>query len=185
VPLARSLLIALALVGVAVVPAASASGSLPLAPTGVGVSKAHKGLQVKPATIIYTGDGSGFLGGVAVGGKGSSIKWTKWTSTVAIGSGFNQINDCEPYCAAGKYHHYQVKIEMWRPRELAHTLVFTRLTIFYEKSRPPGEPSHYTFTDTYMSPGGYGWGPPDASGYCVKTHGLKPAAGCQNIHSLP
>lgn len=183
-PHVRVLLIALALAGVAV-PTASASRPLPLAPTGVGVTKAHKGLQVKPASIIYTGDGSGFIGGANVGEKRSSIKWTKWTSTLAIGSGYNQLNDCQPYCAAGKYHRYPVRIEMWRPRHLAHTLVFTRMTIFYEKSRPAGEPRHYTFTDTYVAPGGYGWGPPSASDYCVNTHGLKPAAGCQNIHSLP
>ncbi len=79
-----------------------------------------------------------------------------------------------------------MKIELWRPRTLGGWLVFTRLTVFYQKSLPRGHgrPRHYTFTDTYAR-GGYGWGPPGEQGYCVHTYGQKPAVGCGNIHSLP
>jgi hypothetical protein len=61
------------------------------------------------------------------------------------------------------------------------------MTIFYERNRLRGEPSHYTFTDTYRGGtlGGYGWGPPDEQDYCVNTYGQPPAAGCKNIHTLP
>lgn len=169
----------------------TASTTLPLSPTNLDSSHAHKGLQVEPAQIVYTGDGTGLLYGANIRNRHSGIHWTKWTSSVALGTGFNQLNDCEPSCAGGKYRGYAVKIEMWRPEALAGTFVFTRMTIFYEKRRPKGEPRHYTFTDTYTEAGvagyegGYGWGPPDAPGYCVHTHGEKPAEGCQNIHSLP
>jgi hypothetical protein len=61
-----------------------------------------------------------------------------------------------------------LKIELWRPRTLAGTLVFTRMTIFYTKGRPQGKPRHYTFTDSYTR-GGYGWGPPTAQTYCINT----------------
>jgi hypothetical protein len=74
---------------------------------------------------------------------------------------------------------------MWRPARIAGTLVFTRLTIIYPSARPRGQTRHYTFTDSYRAGGGFGWGPPDAEGYCTNTHGLAPAAGCKNIHSLP
>lgn len=169
---------------------ASAAGTLPLSPTSLGATHAYDGLQVKPLTIVYTGDGTGFLGGANVGSRSSGIDWTKWTANLAIGRGFNQLNDCNPDCAGGKFHGYPVKIELWRPRTLAGTLVFTRMTIFYEKGAPQEEPRHYTFTDTFTkgvdgASGGYGWGPPDAVGYCIHTHGLQPAAGCKNIHSLP
>ncbi|HEY1687534.1 MAG TPA: hypothetical protein VGF95_01585 [Solirubrobacteraceae bacterium] len=167
---------------------ASAASTLPVSPTDLGSSTAYKGLQVEPATIVYTGDGTGLLGGANVDSRKSGISWTQWTASTAIGTGFNQLNNCRPSCAGGKYRGYRVKIELWRPQTLASILVFTRMTIFYEEKPPRGEPHHYTFTDTYTRNafgGGYGWGPPDANGYCTHTHGMKQAAGCQNIHSLP
>lgn len=164
---------------------ASASGTLPLAPVSLGASGASDGLQVEPKTIVYTGDGTGFLGGASVRNRRSAIDWSKWTAEVARGTGFDQLDDCEPSCAGGRFHGYAVKIELWRPRTVAGTLVFTRMTIFYEKSRPPGQPHHYTFTDIYEAAGaGFGWGPPSAQA-CTGAYGVEPAAGCKNIHSLP
>lgn len=166
---------------------ASPSRALPLSPTYLSARHAHKGLQVRPPLIVYTGDGTGFLGGANAHSTRSRIRWQKWTARVATGSGFNQINDCKPYCAAGKFHRYPVRIEMWRPRTIARTPVFTRMTIFYRGPRPAGEPRHYTFTDDYVPGryGGFGWGPPGEAGYCTHTHGVKPEADCKNIHSLP
>jgi hypothetical protein len=90
-----------------------------------------------------------------------------------------------PSCAGGAFHGYGVKIELWRPRTLHGARVFTRMTIFYVRSRPRGQPQHYTFTDIYVGrPGGFGWGPPSA-GYCARNRGQKPAVGCNNIHALP
>jgi hypothetical protein len=160
---------------------ASSSRQLPVSPTYLGAT-AHA-LRVRPRTIIYTGDGTGFLGGAHARSPSSGIGWTKWTSRVALGHGFNQLDNCRPDCAGGGFRGYRVKIELWRPRTLGDRLVFTRLTIFYQHP-PRGEPRHYTFTDNY-SGDGYGWGPPDEQFYCVHTHGLRPAAGCKNIHSLP
>jgi hypothetical protein len=163
---------------------AAASNGLPLSPTYLGATAAHNGLQVRPATITYTGDGTGFLGGAHARNGRSGIHWSKWTTRVALGTGFNQLDNCRPDCAGGAFRGYGVRIELWRPRSLGGRSVFTRLTIFYKRDRPRGEPRHYTFTDSY-SKGGYGWGPPDERFYCDHTYGLKPAAGCKNIHSLP
>ncbi len=166
---------------------ASASGSLPVSPTFLRATTAYDGLQIKPATITYTGDGTGLLGGSNVRDQKSGIDWTKWTSDLALGSGFNQLNNCTPSCGGGTFHGYPVKIEMWRPRTLGGTLVFTRMTIFYKRRRPPRAQSHYTFTDTYISGtgGGYSWGPPSEEGYCTHTYGQPPEATCKNIHTLP
>lgn len=187
----RGRLVVAALIVAAVIGAfaadAFASGTLPVSPIYLDATAAYNGLQVRPATITYTGDGTGFLGGARVRDRKSHIHWTKWTTKVALGTGFNQLNDCIPFCARGRYHGFRVKIELWRPRTVAGRLVFTRLTIFYTGRRPSGEPRHYTFTDTYRggTGGGYSRSPPDAQGYCVNTHGAPPAAGCRNIHSLP
>jgi hypothetical protein len=175
--------VAAALAALLIAVGASASSTLPASP--VSLNATDNGLQVEPATIIYTGDGTGFLGGANVRNRHSGIAWSKWTANVAVGAGFNQLDDCEPSCAGGKFHGYPVKIELWQPRALGGTMVFTRMTIFYKKGRPPGQPHHYTFTDTYeAASGGYGWGPPSGQA-CTHEYGLKPAADCKNIHSLP
>jgi hypothetical protein len=165
--------------------AASAWGSstLPASPTVLDARAASGDLKIRPVTIGYAGDGTGFLGGASVASSG--INWTKWTSHIALGTGFNQLDDCIPNCAQGTFHGFKVSIELWRPRILAGHLVFTRMTIFYKKSRPKGEPRHYTFTDIFTRRAGYGWGPPSEQGFCVNTSGQKPAAGCKNIHALP
>lgn len=163
---------------------ASAASALPRAPADLGATARNHGLQVRPAAILYTEDGTGFLGDARPRGK-AGIDWTRWTARVALGTAFNQIDNCRPSCATGPYHGYRVRIEAWRSRKLHGALVFTRLTIFYAGSRPPGEPRHYTFTDTYVRPGGFGWGPPGAS-YCTRRkRGSSAAVGCNNIHSLP
>ena len=183
---ARALLIVVVGIGVAAV-GASALVALPVVPTFLNAGAASNGLQVEPATITYTGDGTGILGGANVRNQKSGIHWTKWTTHGALGSGFNQLNNCNPSCAGGTFRGYRVQIELWRPRTLAGALVFTRMTIFYITSHPNGEPRHYTFTDTHIggTGGGFSWGPPTEQGYCTHTYGLKPAVGCKNIHSLP
>lgn len=166
----------------------SASGTLPVSPTFLNATAAYNGLQVRPARITYTGDGTGFLGGARVRDQHGGIRWSSWTPAIARGAGFNQLDDCEPDCARGKFHGYAVRIELWRPETLAGTLVFTRMTIFYQRGRPRGEAHHYTFTDMHVgatSGGGYSWGPPDAFGYCTHTNRQPPAPDCKNIHSLP
>jgi hypothetical protein len=170
----------------------AASASLPLSPVFLDATLAHEGLQVEPARITYTGDGTGFLGGADVGDESSSIEWTQWTTGAALGTGFDQLDNCDPDCADGTYTGYRVRIDMWRPRVLAGTLVFTRMTIFFLRHTPRGAPHHYTFTDTHTAGryGSFGWGPPGADTYCTyhgkKPYpGWKPFPGCQNIHSLP
>jgi hypothetical protein len=80
---------------------AAASGSLPVSPTYLDASQAYDGLQVEPARITYTGDGSGFLGGAVARDQNSGIIWAKWASNVAMGTGFNQLDDCTRPVRAG------------------------------------------------------------------------------------
>ncbi|WP_323184004.1 MULTISPECIES: hypothetical protein [unclassified Streptomyces] len=49
------------------------------------------------------------------------------------------MNDCQPYCAAGKFHTYPVEVRLDRPQswqkhpDLQH---FTRLQLVYTDSTP-------------------------------------------------
>jgi hypothetical protein len=97
-------------------------------PTLLGNSvKGPTKLLVRPAQIVYTGDGSGILGGFDGGrGKGfGHLRWTKWTTESAQGHGADWINGCTPDCAGGKYTAHAATLSAFRPRN-GH---FTRLTL--------------------------------------------------------
>jgi hypothetical protein len=92
-------------------------------------------LLVRPAQIVYTGDGSGILGGFD-GGRGEGfghLRWTKWTAGSAFGHGADWINDCRPDCADGTYTAHAATVNAFRPRGDR----FTRLTV---KSSYRGKP---------------------------------------------
>jgi hypothetical protein len=110
-----------------VVPAAHAQIPLPRLPTGLAPA-----LQVRPAVIGYTGDGSGWLGGSDGHGHGrrnrfGHLHWTRWTPTAATGHGAVWIDDCTPDCAAGTFRAYAATVSVSRPR----AGVFRRLTLRY------------------------------------------------------
>jgi hypothetical protein len=47
----------------------------------------------------------------------NTIHWDKWRSNRAKGTGFLQVNDCNPNCAQGTFSAYPVKIELRRPKQ--------------------------------------------------------------------
>jgi hypothetical protein len=86
--------------------------------------------MVRPTQIVYTGDGSGVLGGFTGSGpfpRFGSLKWSNWTRSQALGSGAVWLDDCEPSCAGGEFAPYAVKVHAFDPRA-GH---FTRLTLRY------------------------------------------------------
>ncbi len=85
--------------------------------------------QSRPTQIVYTGDGSGVLGG----SDGTSaahpghLRWATWTPKQATGSGAVWIDNCSPDCAQGTFTSHKVKVQAFRPVK-GH---FTRLTLRY------------------------------------------------------
>ncbi|MGW1587698.1 hypothetical protein [Streptomyces sp. NPDC002386] len=88
---------------------------------------------VRPADyILACGDGNSRLLG---------LHWTKWGSRAAVAEGLNAVNDCKPYCAAGKFHSYRVTVRLDSPAPWQkHPGVqrFSRITLTYEGARPAG-----------------------------------------------
>jgi hypothetical protein len=134
---------------------AAKARNLPVVPVYLQ-AMAPDGLKIRPAFIIYTGDGSGYFGGRTRRGR---IRWSTWSSRRAAGRGYDQIDDCTPDCARGHFAAYPVRIKLRRPRELGHHLVFTRLSIFYPNRHPGSGPRHFTLDDVYTD-GAYYWNPP-------------------------
>ncbi|MFJ5723150.1 hypothetical protein [Streptomyces sp. NPDC093149] len=87
--------------------------------------------QVRPGEfLIACGDGNNRL---------IALHWSKWGATSAVGSGLDAVNDCQPYCAAGKFHSYPVTVRLDRPKSWQrHPEVqqFTRLQLVYTGAKP-------------------------------------------------
>lgn len=85
-------------------------------------------LQVRPAVVSYTGDGTGYLGGrtTSPGHQDrGGLHWISWKPRLAIAHGFAWLNDCRPYCARGHFHPHRAIVRARRPRHGR----FTRMTI--------------------------------------------------------
>lgn len=91
---------------------------------------------VRPATIGYTGDGTGYVGGLD--GRGrirgrnefGHIAWLTWAAHVAEGTGALWSDNGIPNDAEGTFSSLPVKIRAFAPRD-GH---FTRLTLRYEEN---------------------------------------------------
>lgn len=111
----------------ALLPASVSAAGLPRLLTQIG-----RGDQflVRPAQIVYTGDGSGVLGGFD--GRGpyprfGRLRWSLWNRQRALASGAVWLDDCTPNCAQGTFHPYAVTVRAFKPQS-GH---FTRLTLRY------------------------------------------------------
>ena len=88
--------------------------------------------QTRPSSFVLTcADANDVL---------ADLHWVSWGSTAAFATGIEQINDCTPNCAAGKFINYPVLVDLWRPEPLpGHpgTFYFSRATRVYTANRPP------------------------------------------------
>jgi hypothetical protein len=88
--------------------------------------------EIRPSAMILTcADANDVLTG---------LHWVSWGTGAAFATGIEQINDCTPYCAAGKFINYPVLVDLWRAEPLpGHpgVLYFSRVTRVYTANRPP------------------------------------------------
>ncbi|MEU9209749.1 hypothetical protein AB0D27_17800 [Streptomyces sp. NPDC048415] len=89
--------------------------------------------EVRPGDFILAcGDGNSRL---------VSLHWSQWLSNSAVATGFNVVNDCKPYCAAGKFHSYAVVVRLDQPqpwKKRPHLQHYTRMSLVYTNGRPEG-----------------------------------------------
>ena len=89
--------------------------------------------HVRPAGFMLAcGDGNSRL---------TSLHWTKWDANSATAQGLNVVNDCKPYCAAGRFHAYRVDVRLDHPRTWKrhpHLTQYSRISLTYADSRPQG-----------------------------------------------
>lgn len=82
--------------------------------------------RVRPGRVIYTGDGSGILGGPR-GRKHrfGRLTWHHWTQQSGFATGVAWLDNCTPSCAQGTFEPFGARVNVFRVRH-GH---FTRLTI--------------------------------------------------------
>lgn len=113
----------IAVVAVACSSLASASG-LPKV-----LTQEKPAFQVRPATISYTGDGTGIVGGL----DGTSVRhlgrlhWSTYNSRRGFAIGRVWLDDCSPDCADGTFTPSRVRVQVFDPSR-GH---FRRLTLSY------------------------------------------------------
>jgi hypothetical protein len=108
-------------------PASASAARLPTLLTQIGHGSTF---AVRPAQVIYTGDGSGILGGFSGNGplrRFGRLNWSLWSHRRAAGSGAVWLDDCTPNCAQGTFHPYAVRVSAFDP-QAGH---FTHLTLRY------------------------------------------------------
>lgn len=114
-----------------------------------GPAQPGKDPQVKPFQIIWTGDGTGVFAGRGTAStrpRFGRLHWSKWTATEGRGWGANWLNNCIPFCAAGKFTSFNVNLTVYRPRVLSGFKVFTRIKVVYTGKVPHGYKRTGVFT---------------------------------------
>ncbi|HXE44085.1 MAG TPA: hypothetical protein VN635_02695 [Conexibacter sp.] len=104
---------------------ATASAALP----SVLTQGVRHPFAVRPASIGYTGDGTGFLGGSDGSGPRhpGHLHWSTYTQHEGIATGVDWLDDCDPSCAGGDFHPVSVRVRVFRTGS-GH---FTRLLLRY------------------------------------------------------
>ena len=87
---------------------------------------------VRPHRALWScGDGNGWY---------RHLRWRKWERRHAFAFGNLWLNDCKPYCAAGTFHHYPLRVRVFRVRKRGGHRVFTRSAYVFLDEKPPNWP---------------------------------------------
>ena len=85
--------------------------------------------QVRPGSFtLACADANDYLTGLA---------WKNWSPGLASATGWQHLNDCVPYCAAGHFHRYPVDVVLWGSAAAGPgTRRYTSVTLLYPGAHP-------------------------------------------------
>ncbi|MBV7700128.1 hypothetical protein [Streptomyces sp. TRM70350] len=94
----------------------------------------------RPAEFMLAcGDGNSRL---------ASLEWSRWDGHAAVAKGVNWVNDCKPYCAAGRFHSYAVTVRLDDPKPWKKNpdlRQYGKISLTYTDGRPEGFPKVVTY----------------------------------------
>ncbi|WP_327302780.1 hypothetical protein OG730_03675 [Streptomyces sp. NBC_01298] len=149
-----TLLCAVAAMTAAVLPASATSS----ARTGAGVAHPARDpaqdpvvvvdcssqAQMRPAEyLLACGDGNNRLVG---------LRWNTWGPRSATATGTDMVNDCRPYCAAGRFRAYPVTVTLGDPQpwpDHPDLRRFTTIRLLYTDTAPEPVPKDVTYKLVY------------------------------------
>ena len=116
--------------------AASLAAALPDATQGMAAARlpsvltqGRPAFEVRPASISYTGDGTGIVGGSD--GRDARhpghLRWVTYDERQGVGHGVVWLDDCDPSCAEGTFASTPVAVHVFSPGAGR----FRRLTLTY------------------------------------------------------
>jgi hypothetical protein len=127
----RSLIVlalAAVLLALAAVPAGSATKTL--FPANCGKP------TYKPTSIVVAcGDGNNRL---------ARIRWESYGTDSASGTATAVVNDCEPNCVSGEFHHFHAVVTLNRAKDCGRYMQFTRLVERFTGDKPDSTGSKVT-----------------------------------------
>lgn len=123
---------------------AAASALTPVTQDPVVVVDCFSQAQMRPQEyLLACGDGNNRLVG---------LRWETWGPGSATATGTDMVNDCRPYCAAGRFHAYPVKVTLGNPQawpEHPDLLRFTTIRLVYTDTAPDPVPKDVTYKLVY------------------------------------
>ncbi|WP_199818607.1 hypothetical protein [Streptomyces sp. NRRL F-4474] len=103
--------------------------------------------QIRPDEyLLACGDGNNRL---------VKLHWNTWGPKTATATGTDMVNDCRPYCAAGRFHPYPVTVTLSDPQpwpDHPGTQRFTTIRLLYTHTPPTPTPKDVTYKLVYDTP---------------------------------
>ncbi|MEW2136454.1 hypothetical protein AB0892_07570 [Streptomyces sp. NPDC005409] len=100
--------------------------------------------QVRPTEyLLACGDGNNRLVG---------LRWDTWGPKTATATGTDMVNDCRPYCAAGRFRPYPVTVTLSSPEPWPGQVDvrrFTMIRLLYTDTAPSPVPKDVTYKLVY------------------------------------
>jgi hypothetical protein len=113
----------------AAVAAASAAAAAPL--PGYGGCTAQ--VKVRPVEIVFACGDANFYA--------NHLRWSRWTAGEAVATGTGWQNDCTPYCAAGHFHHFPIRVTLSKPLRCGGGRVeFSSVAWRFTREKPAAAP---------------------------------------------
>ena len=95
---------------------------------------------LRPRRYVFAcGDGNAYV---------KDVRWTAWTGSAALATATWVQNDCTPYCAAGHFHSYPVRLRFDRPKRTSLGELFSGWSATFPHRTPQG--SHVESEPNYL-----------------------------------
>ncbi|MFJ3980021.1 hypothetical protein [Streptomyces sp. NPDC090021] len=140
------LLSAAAALAAAAIPVSASQPTAAPAPDPVIVDCFSKPQTRPEEYLLACGDGNNRL---------VDLHWTTWGPQTATATGTDMVNDCRPYCAAGRFRPYPVTVTLSHPQpwpDHPGTQRFSTIRLLYTDTAPSPVPKDVTYKLVYEPP---------------------------------